>query len=49
MDSNNPTATLDTNVLVEFWKDRDKAATTKTLLDSAVRAIGPSSHLPHRE
>ena len=33
MDSNNPTATLDTNVLVEFWKDRDKAATTKTLLD----------------
>ena len=28
-------ATLDTNVLVEFWKDRDKAATTKTLLDLA--------------
>ena len=27
--------TLDTNVLVEFWKDRDKAATTKTLLDLA--------------
>lgn len=35
MDSNIPTATLDTNVLVEFWNDREKAATTKTLLDLA--------------
>ena len=35
MDSNIPAATLDTNVLVEFWKDHDKAATTKTLLDLA--------------
>ncbi len=29
----NPTATLDTNVLVEHWKDRNKAAITRTLLD----------------
>ena len=36
MNSNIPTATLDINVLVEFWKDRKKAATTKTLLDLAV-------------
>ena len=27
--------TLDTDVLVEFWKGHDKAATTKTLLDLA--------------
>ena len=31
----NPTATLDTNVLVEHWKDRNKAAITRTLLDLA--------------
>ena len=29
----NPTATLDTNVLVEHWKDRNKAAITRTILD----------------
>ncbi len=31
----NPTATLDTNVLVEHWKNRNKAAITRTLLDLA--------------
>ena len=30
-----PTATLDTNVLVEFWRDRRKASITRTLLDLA--------------
>ena len=35
MNSDIPTATLDTNVLVEFWKDHEKAATTKALLDLA--------------
>ena len=35
MEGRTPTATLDTNVLIEFWRDQHKAETTAALLNLA--------------
>lgn len=35
MEGLTPTATLDTNVLIEFWRDQHKAETTAALLNLA--------------
>ena len=44
MNSDKPTETLDTNVLVEFWNDWGKESITKALLD--LRDGGPRIEPP---